>query len=91
MPFIKNLATLGIDAKLRIIDPVQMQQRLKDFDFDLTIQRFSFSATPGDSLRNYFSSAGRRGEGLAKSRRHCRSGDRRPDRAASWRRIPGPN
>jgi microcin C transport system substrate-binding protein len=57
MPFIKNLATLGIDAKLRIIDPVQMQQRLKDFDFDLTIQRFSFSATPGDSLRNYFSSA----------------------------------
>lgn len=56
MPYIKNLATLGIDAKLRIIDPVQMQQRLKDFDFDLTIQRFSFSATPGDSLRNYFSS-----------------------------------
>jgi microcin C transport system substrate-binding protein len=33
-----------------------MQQRLKDFDFDLTIQRFSFSATPGDSLRTYFSS-----------------------------------
>ena len=29
---------------------------LKDFDFDLTIQRFSFSATPGDSLRTYFSS-----------------------------------
>ena len=33
-----------------------MQQRLNDFDFDLTIQRFGFSATPGDSLRNYFSS-----------------------------------
>jgi microcin C transport system substrate-binding protein len=56
MPFIKNLATLGIDAKLRIIDPVQMQQRLKDFDFDITIQRFGFSATPGDSLRSYFTS-----------------------------------
>ncbi len=56
MPYIKNLATLGIDANLRIIDPVQMQQRLKDFDFDLTIQRFSFSSTPGDSLRTYFSS-----------------------------------
>ena len=80
MPFIKNLATLGIDAKLRIVDPVQMQQRLKDFDFDLTIQRFGFSATPGDSLRNYFSSQVGRGEGLAKSRRHRRSGDRRPDR-----------
>lgn len=56
MPYIKNLQTLGIDAKLRLVDPVQMQQRLKDFDFDLTIQRFGFSATPGDSLRNYFSS-----------------------------------
>ena len=56
MPYIKNLKTLGIDASLRIVDPVQMQQRLKDFDFDLTIQRFGFSATPGDSLRTYFSS-----------------------------------
>jgi len=56
MTYIKNLATLGIDARLRIIDPVQMQQRLKDFDFDITVQRFSFSATPGDSLRTYFSS-----------------------------------
>jgi microcin C transport system substrate-binding protein len=56
MPFIKNLAILGIDARLRIVDPVQMQQRRNDFDFDLTIQRFGFSATPGDSLRTYFSS-----------------------------------
>jgi microcin C transport system substrate-binding protein len=55
MPFIKNLATLGVEANLRIVDAVQAQQRLKDFDFDLTIQRFGFSATPGDSLRNYFS------------------------------------
>ena len=56
MPFIKNLRSLGIDATLRVIDAAQMQQRLKDFDFDLTIQRFGFSATPGESLRNYFSS-----------------------------------
>jgi len=56
MPFIKNLATLGIEAHLRIVDPVQMQQRRNDFDFDLTIQRFGFSATPGDSLRTFFSS-----------------------------------
>jgi microcin C transport system substrate-binding protein len=56
MTYIKNLATLGIDARVRIVDPVQIQQRLKDFDFDITVQRFSFSATPGDSLRTYFSS-----------------------------------
>jgi microcin C transport system substrate-binding protein len=56
MPFIKNLGTLGIEATLRIVDPVQYRKRVDDFDFDLTIQRFGFSSTPGDSLRSYFSS-----------------------------------
>ncbi len=56
MPFIKNLGTLGIEATLRIVDPVQYRKRVDDFDFDLTIQRFAFSSTPGDSLRSYFSS-----------------------------------
>jgi microcin C transport system substrate-binding protein len=56
MPFIKNLATLGIDATLRIVDPVQYRRRVDDFDFDLVIQRPNFSTTPGDALRNYFGS-----------------------------------
>jgi microcin C transport system substrate-binding protein len=56
MPFIKNLGTLGIKANLRIVDPVQFRKRVDDFDFDLTVQRFGFSNTPGDSLRSYFSS-----------------------------------
>ena len=56
MPFIKNLGTLGIEANLRVVDPVQYRKRVDDFDFDLTIQRFGFSSTPGDSLRSYFSS-----------------------------------
>ena len=53
---IKNLGTLGIEANLRIVDPVQYRKRVDDFDFDLTIERFGFSTTPGDSLRGYFSS-----------------------------------
>jgi len=56
MPFIKNLGTLGLEASLRVVDPVQYRKRVNDFDFDLTIQRFGFSSTPGDSLRSYFSS-----------------------------------
>jgi microcin C transport system substrate-binding protein len=55
MPFIKNLGTLGIDATLRLVDPVQYRKRVDDFDFDLVVQRFSFSSTPGDSLRSFFS------------------------------------
>ncbi len=56
MPYIKNLATLGFDASLRIVDPVQYRARRDDFDFDILVQRFNFSATPGDSLRSYFTS-----------------------------------
>jgi microcin C transport system substrate-binding protein len=55
MPFIKNLAVLGIEASLRIVDPVQYRARRDGFDFDITVDRFGFSATPGDSLRSYFS------------------------------------
>ena len=56
MPFIKNLGMLGIDASLRIVDPVQYRARRDGFDFDLTVDRFSLSDTPGDSLRSFFSS-----------------------------------
>ena len=56
MVFIKNLATLGIEASPRMVDPVQYRKRVDDFDFDITVQRFGFSSTPGDSLRAYFSS-----------------------------------
>jgi len=56
LPFIKNLSTLGIQASLRIVDPVQYRKRVDDFDFDITVDRLSFSSTPGDSLRTYLSS-----------------------------------
>jgi microcin C transport system substrate-binding protein len=56
MPYIKNLGILGIDATVRVVDPVQYRARRDSFDFDITIDRFSFSTTPGESLRSYFSS-----------------------------------
>ena len=88
MPFIKNLGTLGIEATLRIVDPVQYRKRVDDFDFDLTVQRFSFSSTPGDSLRSYLLLPGRRAEGLAESRRHFGSGHRCADRTHRRRQRP---
>jgi len=54
--FIKNLGQIGIDAGIRLIDAVQYRARVEDFDFDITTERMSMSATPGDSLRPYFSS-----------------------------------
>ncbi len=56
LAYIKNLGVLGIDATLRVVDPVQYRARVDGFDFDITVERFGFSATPGNSLRTYFSS-----------------------------------
>jgi microcin C transport system substrate-binding protein len=54
--FIKNLALLGIEANIRMIDAVQYRARVESFDFDVTVQRLSMSSTPGDGLRPYFTS-----------------------------------
>jgi len=53
---ISNLKRLGIDASMRLVDPSQFQFRTQGFDFDITVQRFSTSSTPGESLRSFFSS-----------------------------------
>ena len=53
---IKNLGLLGVDASPRLVDAVQYRARVEDFDFDVTTERLSMSATPGDSLRPYFTS-----------------------------------
>ena len=61
--FIKNLGILGIEANVRIVNSAQYRRRLDDFDFDIVVQRFGFSGTPGDTLRAFFTSrsAGMRG------------------------------
>ena len=53
-PYIKNLGTLGIEASLRMVDPVQFRARLEDFDFDMTVQRFSMSATRATACARSF-------------------------------------
>jgi len=54
--FIKNLAVLGIDASLRLVDAVQYRARVDDYDFDITTERLALESTPGDSLRPFLSS-----------------------------------
>ncbi len=62
-PYVKNLKLLGIDARIRMVDPAQYQQRLKGFDFDITTQRYVMRNTPGVELRTYFGSAAAKMDG----------------------------
>lgn len=53
-PFVKNLKILGIDARIRLVDPSQYQSRLKTFDFDIITQRYVLRVTPGIEIRSYW-------------------------------------
>ena len=50
-PFIKNLRLLGIDAAYRVVDSAQYQGRVQNFDYDVVVQNYNGSFTPGEGLR----------------------------------------
>ncbi|SVB03329.1 uncharacterized protein METZ01_LOCUS156183 [marine metagenome] len=56
LPFIDNLAKLGINVSLRTIDSAQYQNRLDTFDFDMIVSTFSQSLSPGNEQRNFWGS-----------------------------------
>jgi microcin C transport system substrate-binding protein len=56
-PYVKNLAKLGIDAKIRTIDPTQYQNRVTNYDYDAVVMSFGQSLSPGNEQRDYWSSA----------------------------------
>ncbi len=55
-PMISNLKKLGIEAKLRVVDTAQYQNRMDSFDFDMTVATFGQSLSPGNEQRDFWSS-----------------------------------
>jgi microcin C transport system substrate-binding protein len=56
LPFTKNLARMGVVARVRTVDTSQYQQRMDDFDYDMTVVLFPQSLTPGNEQRDYWGS-----------------------------------
>jgi microcin C transport system substrate-binding protein len=52
-----GLEGLGITVSVRTVDDVQYQNRLRNFDFDLTTVLWGQSISPGNEQRDYFGSA----------------------------------
>ena len=73
--YLKNLAALGIDGAVRLVEPVQYRSRVQEFDFDIAVSRIVLPVTPGDSLRSFFSSRAAEHQGIREFLRHIRSGD----------------
>lgn len=57
LPFIANLKKIGVAANFRVLDPAQYQNRMNDFDFDMTIGSIGQSDSPGNEQRDFWSSA----------------------------------
>jgi microcin C transport system substrate-binding protein len=57
LPFVQNLKRLGISATIRTVDISQYEQRMNNFDFDMTVVQFAQSLSPGNEQREFFGSA----------------------------------
>jgi len=62
-PFARNLARLGIQASYRTVDIALYQRRSDTFDFDMMVQAFGQSQSPGNEQMNMWhsSAAGKEG------------------------------
>ncbi len=55
-PFQANLRRLGINTSIRVVDAAQYKRRVDNFDYDMVVSARGGSTTPGDGLRNFYSS-----------------------------------
>ena len=57
LPFTKSLERLGIKARVRTVDTAQYQNRTDGFDFDVIVEGFGQSLSPGNEQRDFWGSA----------------------------------
>ncbi|HLJ62923.1 MAG TPA: extracellular solute-binding protein [Stellaceae bacterium] len=57
LPFTQNLARLGIKATIRTVDPAQYENRMRNYDFDMTVVAIGESLSPGNEQRSLWGSA----------------------------------
>ena len=57
LPFVQNLKRIGIDASIRKVDPAQYEERMKNFDYDMTVVVYPESLSPGNEQREFWTSA----------------------------------
>lgn len=56
-PMLRNMARLGVQTSLRIVDINQFLNRLRSYDYDMVISHFPQSNNPGNEQRDYWTSA----------------------------------
>jgi microcin C transport system substrate-binding protein len=65
LPYVQDIQRLGIDVRVRTVDPAQYQHVTDDFDFDMLLFIYPEGDVPGNELRDYFSCASAKAQGSA--------------------------
>jgi len=56
LPFRQWCERIGVEVRLRTVDPVQYQKRMESFDYEATIEIYAQSLSPGNEQREYWGS-----------------------------------
>ena len=96
LPYVQDLQRLGIKASVRMVDSAQYKRREDAHDYDIIVDNFPQSESPGNEQRDFWGSAAADKDGSTQHRRHQEPGDRQADRqdrvlartAPSWSRRP---
>ncbi len=56
LPFIANLKKIGVAANFRVLDPAQYQNRMNEFDYDMTVGVIAQSDSPGNEQVDFWGS-----------------------------------
>ncbi len=63
LPFAKNLEKLGVKARVRTVETAQYQRRTDTFDYDVIVNSWGQSLSPGNEQRDFWSSDAANREG----------------------------
>ncbi|HEY2612468.1 MAG TPA: extracellular solute-binding protein [Reyranella sp.] len=56
LPYKQNLERIGIDMNVRTVDTAQAKRREDEFDFDMIVEGFGQSLSPGNEQRDFWGS-----------------------------------
>ena len=56
LPFVRNLARLGIEASVRTVDTAQYKNRVDHYDFDMIVHVWGESLSPGNEQAGFWGS-----------------------------------
>jgi microcin C transport system substrate-binding protein len=57
VPYVDDLKKIGVKGSVRIVDPSQYERREQTFDYDIIVDTFSQSHSPGNEQRDFWGSA----------------------------------